>query len=1237
MPIADQISADARRAFKVFVVGALLLLFGSATGLNSWPLHDVVSAAATGDPLRLYGALLGYAGVPVVLFWASRPAPVMQWLVLGTWIACSIGLEQVWRQELNIGWVESGGVPPTIFLMSTLMPGCLLALIWRMFGPPPAGADPVFETRLRWLVLLAMIFLVVPSPALEVTAALHPATFDLHLAHWDRAAGLNFTPSLIAWIDAVPALPQAVGLAYNLTPLGFLAVCLLQLRGKPDHAATAVLVWVILTTSALLAYQLLPVTGPKYAFGGDDFAKVLGSPNLPALAEIVVAPAPRNGMPSMHFGWCVAVCILWRQTTSRRRSLAVLMALTGLTAVATLYLGEHYLIDLIVAVPFVLACVALGSTSVRWRYRSAVVWGGLGTWLLWVLLLRYGMSIFVQQTWFCWAMLLLTGVSVLFQWRRVSGFGAAMLAADQDAAGAQTNDPPRDRLIERRMQRFGLLFFASGAAALVYQVLFAKELALVFGSTATATFTVLATFLGGMAIGSLFGGRLAQRCVVPLRWYAAIELGIALYCVATPKLFDWLQSGYVALASGMPPDDPMLLLLRVVMGASVLLIPTVLMGTTLPLLAQATGPQAGRFGERVAKLYFANTAGAAFGALVTTYFVIATLGVNRTTLIAAVLNLLVALGALELAKAEPDHPVIAGGADEIERASRQLPVGRQVRMAALLALGIVGLLSLGLEVVYVHLLSIVAGNSTYAFGLMVATFLTGLSLGGEGARRLFIQPRLDTARGLAWMLLGLSATVATCSLLWNAIPGYFASYASYDAARTFASREVIRGLVCALVMIPPSMFIGAIYVLAMDMFTTVSGERKASALGLAAFVNTLGNIAGVLIFGFILLPWLGGLGASKLIASAALCLATVVLILTGRMRGPSTFAPLALAAGALALTSQARLDYGTLSSGANVYFAAQDWGKVIDHSESIDGGLTTVTAAGNGAESVLTLLTNGKFQGNDSYGGEMQAQVGFALAPLLHQPQRERALVIGYGTGVTTRVFSDAGFSRVDVAELSRDIARLADRHFAKVNLGASSRPNVAVHFTDGRNLLLLSPDRYDVVSLEITSIWFAGAASLYNREFYSLARSRLKDDGVLQQWVQLHRLSTQDLLHVIATLRSEFRFVSLYIIGSQGILVSTNSPGRANPSDQAMLKLRGTPSIAELQRIVNRDMVEVAGDRVLAPSGTDRFLSEVGHDPKLWISTDDNLRLEYDTPRANVRDGTKTLEWNKAMLQRFK
>ena len=291
-------------------------------------------------------------------------------------------------------------------------------------------------------------------------------------------------------------------------------------------------------------------------------------------------------------------------------------------------------------------------------------------------------------------------------------------ATGGDARGADPEGPLPAMVIG--------VFFASGFAGLVYEVMFAKSLALVFGSTATAATTVLATYMGGMSLGSWLGGRIATHARAPLKLYAACEAGIALSCAVAPFAFGLLRSAYVALARGAEPGQPSLVALQVALGAALLLPPTLLMGATLPLLAKQLAAETSGLGKIVGALYGANTLGAACGALAAGYVLLQTLGVIRTTMLAVLLNLVVALAALRWAgRAAPLTSAPAASANDHDDAPRE-PSAPYVGWAVL---GVGGAVTLALEGVYTHLLAVVAGNSAFAFSAMLFCFLVGLGLG----------------------------------------------------------------------------------------------------------------------------------------------------------------------------------------------------------------------------------------------------------------------------------------------------------------------------------------------------------------------------------------------------------------------------------------------------------------------------------------------------------------------------
>ena len=788
-----------------------------------------------------------------------------------------------------------------------------------------------------------------------------------------------------------------------------------------------------------------------------------------------------------------------------------------------------------------------------------------------------------------------------------------------------------------------LIFFFSGAAALVYQVVFAKGLALTFGSTSHASTIVLATYMAGLALGSWWGGRLAERVRRPVLFYAGAELGIAFICVVAPLTLKLTRSIYVTVASGADPAQGWLVGLQLALGAFVLMPPTLLMGVTLPMLTRHLIDRRESLGTSAGVLYASNTLGAAVGAITTGYLIMPALGVTSSLRLAVGINVLVAATALLLSSRQSHGTSGAAAAPvapevSIEPHSEDIQLDRVLGWIAIVQLTVGGFITFGLETTFVHLLATIAGNSAYAFSLMLFAFLIGLGLGSNVTRRwLRIHRELATALLLCQALLALALLLGVP--YWDAIPRYFSSFGDWAPSRSFAARELIRFLACLVVMLPPALFIGAQYPIAMEAIGRAFTQRKIAALGVASALNTVGNILGALVVGFVFLPLLGSLSTLHALTIGCLSLAALSLPYT-RARGRAMATALLVVEALLYLKQPAQFDLSVLASGGNVYFQSQHYGRVIDSAESLDGGLTTVAISGDESKRpVLTLLTNGKFQGDDSTGGEMKAQSSFALAPLLHTQARQSALVIGFGTGTTTKVFHQAGFRRIEVAELSGDILTLADRHFRAVNAGVLHESEVKAHVTDGRNFLLLDQSKYDVVSIELSSIWFAGAANLYNREFYQLVRTRLAPGGVLQQWVQLHRLAEVDIAIILTTLAEQFPQVWLYFLGKQGILVACD--GHCQPSQQTVAALDRAPALATTLRLFDGHVAEVLKGRMLTPATLHQLVSEAHQRFSVatnqLIATDDNLTLEYSTPKGNVRPYVESLDQNLRYLEHFK
>jgi len=738
------------------------------------------------------------------------------------------------------------------------------------------------------------------------------------------------------------------------------------------------------------------------------------------------------------------------------------------------------------------------------------------------------------------------------------------------------------------------MFAASGAAGLVFEVALQRSLTRVFGVSAFATSTVLAAYMAGLALGALLLGSRAERSKNPLRLYAGLELGIGVCAAVLPVATPALVGVFARLLQGSAEGAPKLLAARFFIALLVTLGPTLLMGGTLPVVARALVRESIDT-TVVARLYLLNLIGASVGAAVAAYGLMPALGLSGTAWFGAALNVAAAAIAWSLSPASGAAPLTpALSPTRGEGASLLLPA---VALAS-------GLITFAIEVGWFQLLAVVVGCSAYAFGLMLAVFLLGLVLGSAWVAR---QPdeRIDFAL-LGRVLLLAAAALAVTIPLCDAVPRLFVTTGRF--VTSFAGRELVRALACIEVMLLPAAALGAVYPLVLRLAARRPDVGR--AVGRIAAANTLGSVLGALGAGFLLLPAVGTRGVLVLVAVA--CAALSALWLKGAKRA----APLAVAAVILLLPGWNMVRLG---SGSNVYFAETPYGsgELLSARESVASGLTTVVKIPGGAS---VLLTNGKFQGANE--GETDAQLAIAQQPLLFQKRFGRALVIGIGTGCTLGVVGNAGFDEVVGVDLSRDIVEAARAHFGSVNARIFETNKVKVEITDGRNYLLLDGRPWDLVSLEISSIWFAGAADLYNREFYQLVRRRLAPGGVLQQWIQLHHLTRRDAAIILQTMRTELPHVALFFRGGQGIIIGSLEPLTVDYPVVAATtqRLAGTPALTGLP---GGDLLTVAGALLLDEAGVVALIEDeakkAGTTPDGLVSTDDNLWLEYSTPRGNA------------------
>lgn len=758
------------------------------------------------------------------------------------------------------------------------------------------------------------------------------------------------------------------------------------------------------------------------------------------------------------------------------------------------------------------------------------------------------------------------------------------------------------------------LFFLSGASALVYELVFTKLLGTIFGTTAYAAATVLASFMGGLALGSAAVSRWADRSRHPLRVYAVIEFLIAAYMLAVPALMSAVRGAYVGLNAVDPLSLSQLNLLRFLLGGAVVVVPTALMGATLPLLARSLAQTSQASGAAVARLYALNTFGAATGTLLANYLLLPWTGIYGALAGGSLANLYVAFRALRLERAS----VAPLPAPEPPAAADPVPVGRDG--VFLLAAFLTGLVAFALELVWTHLLSVVVGTSVYAFGDMLLALLLGIASGSWWIARHPAPPEVQASR-LARCQLAIGVAVVLALPLWDHLPLLF-KLAGYFVPG-FYLRETVRVGASLAVMAVPTVLMGISFPLLIESLRG-GQQRVGRRVGSAYALNTLGAIAGSVLTGFLVLPALGSRLTMLSAAGLSMLNGVALFWLTRgaerrtRLRW-AVAAPAALLLGAWAFPSW---DYRALLSGSNVYFRSSSRpSQIVFVHEDVHGGITSVTEYSNQERE---LRTNGKFQGNNR--SQLKAQLGFALIPAILAPRYDRAAVIGLGTGMTAGTIGRFPFRRIDIAELAPGIVTAAREYFPDLNGRILDDPRVTLHLEDGRNMLLLdAAARYDLITIELTSIWFAGAANLYSREFFELARDRLAPGGVLQQWVQFHHIEPLDILRILNTARQVFSHVTLWFNGSQGLVVASMEPIRAKYGNVMRV---ATPEAlgSALDSLPLRHPLALFGDLLLDEAQVDSALGLLRGiiGPTLakhvFISSDMLPWLEYSTPRGNAQ-----------------
>ncbi len=734
-----------------------------------------------------------------------------------------------------------------------------------------------------------------------------------------------------------------------------------------------------------------------------------------------------------------------------------------------------------------------------------------------------------------------------------------------------------------------LLFFGSGAAALAYEVVWIRLLSLTLSVTVYALTTVLCAFMAGLALGAAIAARIADRLPRPALAFGLAELGIAASGLLTLWLLPRLGPAYVALHQSFGESSGVFLLLRFLLAFAVLLVPTTLMGMTLPFLSRVVVQERGAVARGVGALYAANTLGAVSGCIAAGFLLVPQWGLSATSLVAASLNVAIAAVACVWSFETPAAPAAREG----DAAPSRMPLSSLLAAATF---GVSGFTAMGYEVLWTRALEHFTHNSTYAYSAMLATFLAGIGFGSACAAR----PADRSPNPLA--LLGgiqlvIAATVIGALCLYLRFDGLIGSWAGAMGGITSWAHAM--GLVfieAGLTLFATTFLFGATFpVVARTVVDSLDSLGR--RIGFAYLCNTLGSILGAAGIGFFVLPALG-VGRSFLaliLLNAFVGGGLLIFALEGRRRAAGLVGALATGALAVAWVPGDLLLGQYLDRYGKILFYREEVTDTVMVTESPSGERTIRYGDGRGTAGTWTVVED-----------RMYAHIPM----LLHGAPRS-VLQIGFGVGNTLRSVGRYPIDRAICVELSPGVSDAAP-FFRSTNHDVLDDPRISLVVNDGRNFLLATQERFDVIRLDPPELHTAGVVNLYTREFYELARDHLGPQGIFSIWVNTVMTPTEDLRLLLRTVADVFPHTSVWH-GPAGYSWVIN--GSAEPHDPDLVRLGEAFRRGEVATDLASIGIEDAFDFLEHFVFTGQALARFAGDGPLVV--DDHTRLDFTVPRS--------------------
>lgn len=730
------------------------------------------------------------------------------------------------------------------------------------------------------------------------------------------------------------------------------------------------------------------------------------------------------------------------------------------------------------------------------------------------------------------------------------------------------------------------------------------------GNTHYSIATVLTAFMGGLALGSFFGGKIIDRAFNPLAAYAILEAGIGIYCLLVPSLIDLAFPLFQWIYLHLGDSYTQASLVRFLVCCALLIIPATFMGATLPVLSKFVSRDENYIGKDVGTLYSINTFGAVFGAWASAFILMRLLGVLTTIGVAAAVNIGIAAIIYFVFR-----PPLKERFEYSEPASQEAAGPLKIReLLILLSFAVSGLAALVYQVAWTRILSLLLGSSVYAFSLILTVFILGLALGTVTASRLLFKLNdLIKTYGLIQIIIGFSSLSALP--YFGRIP--FANRWVYENwGQQFDFIQGTNFLIIFGLLFLPTFFMGTQFPVVIKIMATKL-ETVGQNVGRAYACNTVGTIIGSFLAGFVLIPLLGlqttimGVVFLNLLLGACLLLFGSQLGFNWKMY----FLPAVFIIFVLAAKSIEPWDKSVISSGSFMPYRIEDLkeaelkkNKILFFKEGMHTTVTTeLSVSGN-----IFLRVNGKTDA--SLALDMRTQLLSGYLPMLFHRNPKSALVIGQGSGITLGAVEQFPVEEISLVEISPAVIE-GSRFFDPFNHNALSDQRLTVRLEDGRNHIALSNKTYDVIVSEPSNPWISGVGALFTVDFFELLQKRLNPGGIACIWVHTN-MSPESFKSIIRSFTEKFSYVTMWesIAGDDYLLIGSEAEYNLS-FERAQKYLENEITGKDFARIGIRNVPDMMSLMIMS---RERLVEFSKNAP---LHTDDNSLLEFNAPEYVYKD----------------